>query len=247
MNLRAIAKKIATVVIFALCPHAPRVYNRSKWTGCLDSFNDICLLICCHFIIHAAYYHWMMRRGDVTATHRRWREECAVATYDGPGHLHVQDEKLAEDAQPSDTPLQAQDKEKSPEQNRTYRLSGIKFILQMHVMVVPLLRIVVFPLQAMLRSYMKISGKQWEVRQRAKASKTHGQPFNLHQPLTRDYKIVIAASNRYESKLLEASTELLTSETPWQVLHPNSCTQYVSTLAFRLTHRGMAITPTRFW
>ena len=58
-------------------------------------------------------------------------------------------------------------------------------------------------------------------------------PFNIRQPLTREYRVVEAASNRLEDHFFNQCEELLHSDKPWEVLQ-TSCKQHNAALIEQL-------------
>ena len=94
---------------------------------------------------------------------------------------------------------------------------------------ITLTRLIVGPLQFMLRQLAYLSSLRWETRQRAEAARRYR---NGERGVNSTFRLCIMAEGTHEQSALEKLRYLLFSDVMWQFLHPDELNVRMRSLAY---------------
>lgn len=121
----------------------------------------------------------------------------------------------------------------SPEQNSRYRQRGLNFVSAGGLDELPVLRVVMEPLRALLHDMLDMRSAAWEAAQRQKFCNVGVDDVT---PL-RQYRLVVCAAGTLEATCQERLLGALWSEVAWSAVHPVCISADVCVDAFTMLTR----------
>ena len=162
--------------------------------------------------------------------------------HDGAGHGDVDSDGDHEDVQPEpeerggDLPI-AVDAPDWAALNAKARRVGFDFIRSMPLGTLMALRRCLEPFRVLIAKMLKISGDDWEQKQRLAASKADDASAGARPK--RQYRVLIAATHVLEDEFHASTKTLLQDSTLWQFLPDDVLVQRFQCLLFRMLSRMM--------
>lgn len=235
-----IVEDMVNHLAFALCHSQPPVWPRHRWTRADEAADYVGLLQAVHGLATHAYTHWLQEHHGLPMVLRQEFLELALdisdeATEDGGGGLQSSAGSVGgHPGQGGDDTWQAQ--------NERHRKLGLRFVLDpMGIAMMPLLRIVLEPFRVMLRDILALSGTTWELRERSKAVKATQASGSIEAPAQRTFRLQIAARGELEVAFKDHTQYLMEQSEAWEAVNPETRTEEVNTLAFRLLSRAACV------
>lgn len=263
-DFNRLASDIASALVAAMLQRKIRVFTRNRWLGQEEAVCDVSLLETVHGLFSAAYCAWARQatKAGRQGASARNSEVGEVAEGNAPdaefgrgevvprGGGDADDSGLAtsfglELAGEATTEAGAADPNgpSFAEHHAKFRANTLEFIgncdRPMHAQLI-VLRMVLAPLQAMMRKQLIVSSGRWELRQRATAAKA--TPAQRSAGLVRDYQVLVAARCNLEASAMLRLRALLFDNRLWTTMLPSHMTNGMRALAFLSISRAAART-----
>ena len=123
--------------------------------------------------------------------------------------------------------------------NSKFQKQAHQWLLSRPLSYLTLWRIIMGPLDHLMQSQFKFSSMDWETCERASAALKGSQPLGSTPPdVVRDYRMVVAAEQRFEKVFMTELLSLFTSPMPWNYIEDHCLHISFRCLCFRVLSRA---------
>jgi hypothetical protein len=239
IDMEEAERVISNGLITALAGNMFKLYPKHRWTGS-DYATDQCgLLEAVHRLGSSTYRRYL-------AMYHGLGETVAESPWADKGHLPELSDDMGEAAagikgedgcangEPTRDPFPEADAN-SPAANSKHRNAAKSWWASAPLANLMIIRLVMEPLRSLMETLLTVAGSSWEEGQLHQAA----SDLVRGRPVTRQYRVALAATGQVERACLQKASLLLAQPTMWCAIPASSVVVHKNCLAFRMLSRLM--------